>query len=67
MNYYFTGVLIILMTLLALFGKPAFSRNTNRTLADPTQVLKVVIQVEQQHINLDHHLTQQLIQHLILI
>ena len=27
MNYYFTGVLIILMTLLALFVKPAHSRN----------------------------------------
>jgi hypothetical protein len=27
MNYYFTGILIILMTLLALFGGPAHSRN----------------------------------------
>ena len=27
MNYYFTGLLIILMTLLALFVKPAHSRN----------------------------------------
>ena len=27
MNYYFTGILIVLMTLLALFGGPAHSRN----------------------------------------
>ena len=27
MNYYFTGILIVLMTILALFGGPAHSRN----------------------------------------
>ena len=27
MNYYFTGILIVLITLLALFGGPAHSKN----------------------------------------
>ena len=33
MNYYFTGILIILMTLLALFGGPARSAETQTNVS----------------------------------
>ena len=53
MNYYFTGILIILLCLLAWMG-PAYPGSTQTNTSGSTQRLKVDIHLPQpQHINLD--------------
>ena len=60
MNYYFTGILIILICLLTLI-RPAYPGSTQTNTSGSTQQLKVdTRQLLQLHINLDQNLQIQL-------
>ena len=63
MNYYFTGILIILMTLLALFGGPkAFGDSTQTNVSGSNTAIEGgILQNLQLHMNQVLNLHQQLI------